>query len=74
MSYFLISEIKRVARIKHICIWCGSHILTGETYIYENSIYDRHWQNHKWHIECAKDCPKESEFEFSRYQNDRPKK
>lgn len=65
MSYALISETKPRARKRHRCIWCGEFILKGEIYRHERSVYDGHWQDHKWHLECAEDSQ-----EHFRYQED----
>ena len=48
----------------------------GERYRREKSIYDNHWQDHKWHLECSKDSARvfreEHEEEFDPMSHDRP--
>lgn len=74
MSYTLMSESKPRARKRHFCIWCGDAINKGEVYRHERSVYDGHWQDHKWHLEC--DEASEDHFryqeEFCPYDNERP--
>ena len=76
MSYVLMSESRPKAKVKHLCIWCGQHIVVGERYRHEKSIYDGHFQNHKWHLECEKACDEENcgvgEYEIFPYDNERP--
>ena len=77
MSYALMSESTPKARTTHCCIWCGESILKGETYRHERSVYDGHFQNHKWHLECveaAGEYFKKEGPDFDPYSFKRPTK
>lgn len=52
MSYRLIKETERTARVPHRCIWCGESIAAGDKYLHERSVFDGEMQNHHWHHEC----------------------
>jgi hypothetical protein len=74
MSYHLFSKDERIARKKHVCIWCGQRIEPGEKYEDERSVYDGHIQRHRWHPECinaAQDWFKKEGEEFNAYENPR---
>jgi hypothetical protein len=64
------------SRRNRFCIWCGEMIHKGETYRREKSIYDGHWQDHSWHLECCEAAKeyfrKWGEPEFEPYENERP--
>lgn len=76
MSYHLLEDKTRVARTKHRCIWCGESIAIGDRYSAESSIYDGHFQNHHWHLECRVDASKcwdsGDDEEFTPYSAPRP--
>lgn len=44
------------ARKQHCCIWCGMPVAIGETYARIKSIYDGDFQDHRFHMECEKQC------------------
>ena len=56
MSYVLMGAAYPKARKEHKCIWCGERIDKGEQHLNESSIYDEHWQRHRWHLECDADA------------------
>lgn len=56
MSYSLIREKWLKARKQHRCIWCGEAIALGEHHRHEISIYEGHFQDHRWHPECDADA------------------
>ena len=70
--YTLLSETTPVARVPHQCIWCGEVIEKGTRYHHERSIYDGHFQNHKWHPECLDAFHDYNEVEFNAGENERP--
>ena len=77
MSYVLMDDSTPKARKPHTCIWCGQKILKGETYRREKSIYDGHWQDHRWHLECDKAAAehfRHGDEEFEPGDNERPEK
>lgn len=76
MTYHLFSCDKTRARKQYRCIWCGEHVLPGESYFRERSVYDGRFQNHAWHPECKADqeeCFREyGDTEFIAHQAERP--
>lgn len=75
MSYHLFSKKQLLSRKDHKCAWCGELIVKGQLYVFERSIYDGRYQNHRWHPECneaAEQEAKRGECEFDLYENDRP--
>jgi len=52
MSYTLFSDFTHRAKKPHKCIWCAEPIEVKSFYKREKSVYDGHFQDHKWHEEC----------------------
>ena len=79
MSYALLAESFPKARKRHDCIWCGEHILVGEKYRDERSVYAGNIQRFRWHLECDEAGKEEAwesggSFEFLPYSSERPQK
>lgn len=77
MSYKLIRELTPRARKDHQCVWCGEKIFAGHTYLFERSVFDGRYQNHRWHFECATAAKREAKAEggeitFDLHCNPRP--
>lgn len=47
-----LKQSQPVARVNHICDWCGEEILKGEKYNYWTGIFYNEFQANKMHLEC----------------------
>jgi hypothetical protein len=77
MSFTLIGESKRRARIAHRCSWCGQPIQVGEVYVRTRFVFEGDPGSNKFHLECDKaaaDDYAEWGEGFMPYENERPAK
>jgi hypothetical protein len=60
-----LSSVKRKARKKHWCIWCGENIEVGEKYIDHRVVNDEAGcvDTQHWHLECEEDFQEAYRYE-----------
>lgn len=68
MSYILMTETRPIARVKHLCTYCGECVEVSERYYRAKYMCEGYWQNEAWHIECIE----HGKVVISKYKNERP--
>ena len=48
----ILRQIKLKAAKVHSCIWCPEKIAKGEQHLHLISVFNRDFQDHRWHPEC----------------------
>ena len=74
MSFTVLTDEIRRARVEHRCIWCGETINAGDRYHYQSGLMDGDIQGNHWHCDCLTFAQSEcSDLEdgFDAYEQER---